>query len=143
MSKKIIIGAISVLGIAIIGLVGYKLLNNSNSKTKEEKAEEIFQKFSDGLKELEIEYSEIYIDVKDFDVIAARMYKSGEKNVAIYCLDKNSKDYSKYEKDGYISSKKDSNLIVSGIVENGYLFYMEENFPKNVEVYELFNKITK
>ena len=71
------------------------------------------------------------------------MYKSGEKNVAIYCLDKNSKDYSKYEKDGYISSKKDSKLIVSGIVENGYLFYMEEDFPKNVEVYELFNKITK
>ena len=61
MSKKIIIGAISVLGIAIIGLVGYKFLNNSNSKTKEEKAEEIFQKFSDGLKELEIEYSEMYV----------------------------------------------------------------------------------
>lgn len=141
--KKNLLIIFSVL-IIIVGIVLFVLLGNKSVDDGEDKteiAEKVFEDFSNGLKELNIEYTEASIDVSDYDALVARMYISGESRVAIYYLDVDNKQYEKIKSDGYITNNSNNDLIVSGIVENGYLFYLEQDFPKSTEVYELFSNI--
>lgn len=142
MKKKLLI-IFSVL-IIIVGIVLFILLGNKSVDDMDNKieiAEKVFEDFSNGLKELNIEYTEASIDVSDYDALVARMYISGESRVAIYYLNVDNKQYEKIKNDGYITNNSNNDLIVSGIVENGYLFYLEQEFPKSTEVYELFSNI--
>ncbi len=143
MKKKLMIvfSIILIIAIGIITFIFFNNMNSSNTKNKTETAEKVFNDFSKGLKDLDIEYVEANIDVSDYNVAIARMYISGDSRVAIYYLDVDDKEYEKIKNDGYITSNSNKDLIVSGMVENGYLFYLEQNFPKNTEVYELFSSI--
>ena len=143
MKKKLMIvfSIILIIAIGIITFIFFNNMNSSNTKNKTETAEKVFNDFSKGLKDLDIEYVEANIDVSDYNVAIARMYISGDSRVAIYYLDVDDKEYEKIKNDGYITSNSNKDLIVSGLVENGYLFYLEQNFPKNTEVYELFSSI--
>lgn len=143
MKKKLMIvfSIILIIAIGIITFIFFNNMNSSNTKNKTETAEKVFNDFSKGLNDLDIEYVEANIDVSDYNVAIARMYISGDSRVAIYYLDVDDKEYEKIKNDGYITSNSNKDLIVSGMVENGYLFYLEQNFPKNTEVYELFSSI--
>ncbi len=142
MKKKVICGVLIGVLVIVLAIVAVKIFNNNNGQEKIAKAEEVFENFKNGLSELNIEFTEMSIDISGYDVLAARMYVANEHRVAIYYLDEDSDNYSTIEKNGYITNHDNSDLVVSGIVENGYLFYLEQDFPNGDAVYALFDDLT-
>lgn len=143
MKKKYIIPILIILILGLACFLFKFFYNENNDEGQIEKIEKIFEAFGNGLTDLGIDFTEASIDVSDYDSLVAKMYISDNSRVAIYYLDPNSENYETIKKDGKMINKSNKELVVSGIVENGYLFYLEQNFPKGNDVYELFVNLTK
>lgn len=143
--KKTLIIVFSIVIVAVIALITVNILKNNsdNSNNGENQEDIVFKKFGEGLKNLDIEFSEATIDIENYNVVAAKMYISNNAQVGLYYIGVDNENYEQIKKDGFISNKDNPDLIVSGIIENGYLFYLEQNFPKGDEVYKLFQDLTK
>ena len=139
-SKNIIYIIITiVLFVAIAVLLFFKFGKNETKKDYNA----FFKAFSAGLAEAGIENTEMFIDVDGYDAIEARSYKSNEgKIVSIYVLDKTSPKYKTIVKELSMTNKNNPDLVVTAsTVINEYFYYLEEGFPKDYEVYELFVKL--
>ena len=127
-----------ILFVAIALLLFFKFGNNESKKDYNA----FFKSFSVGLAELGIENTEMFIDADGYDVVEARSYKSNEgKTVTIYVLDKKSSSFKNTVKNQRMVNKNNPDFIVEGIVVNEYFYSLEEGFPKDFEVYDLFVKL--
>lgn len=140
LNKNIIYIIITIILFVAIGILLFFKFGN-NSPKKDYNA--FFKSFSAGLAELGIENTELFIDVEGFDVIEARSYRSNEgKTVTIYILDKKSSNFKSIVKNKRIVNKENPDLVVDGSdVIGEYFYYLEEGFPKDYDVYDLFKRL--
>ena len=135
--KNLIIPCIIVLLFAIVYLIimpkirYQKALNN------------IFTNFEKGLNNLEIEYEKTELDASFFGAEKAYSYISNEKKIMLYVYSNNSKYYKQGLNDGFVISKNNDESKLYGVVTNNCILYMESEFPKDTEVLELFQNLSK
>ncbi len=139
LNKNVIYIVITIiLFVAIAILLFFKFGHNDSKKDYNA----FFKNFSAGLAELGIENTEMFIDVDGFDAIEARSYKAEDKYVSIYILDKKSPRYKSIVKNLSMTNNNNPDLVVTGSAVIGeYFYYLEEGFPKDYEVYDLFMKL--
>ena len=132
-----------IIAVVLIALIGVLLFFKYGKKKESKDYNAFFKSFSAGLAELQIENTEVFIDVEGYDIIEARGYRAEGKSATIYVLDKKSSKYNSVVKTGTIRNNKNPDYEISGVVVNEYLFALEEGFPKDYAVYELFEKLAK
>lgn len=135
--KNLIIPCIIVFLFAIVYLIimpkmrYQKALNN------------IFTKFEEGLTNPEIDYEKTEVDAAFFGAKRAYSYTSNEKTIMLYVYSNNSKYYNQGLKDGFVKSKNNDESRLYGVMNNNCILYMESEFPKDTEVLELFQNLSK
>ena len=61
----------------------------------------------------------------------------------LYVYSNNSKYYNQGLKEGFVKSKNNDESRLYGVMNNNCILYMESEFPKDTEVLELFQNLSK
>ena len=137
MIKNLIIPCIIVFLFAIVYLIIIPKMRYQNALNN------IFTKFEEGLTNLEINYEKIEVDSTIFGAKRAYSYTSNEKTIMLYVYSNNSKYYNQGLKDGFVKSQNNDDSRLYGVMNNNCILYMESEFPKDIEVLELFQNLSK
>ncbi len=104
---------------------------------------DIYNDFEKGLKDLKIEYNKTNVNYKEFGALQAYKYTANDRSIVLYIYDRDSEDFIKGSKEGYIISSENEETKLYGVFENNCVLFMEAEFPNDTEVLNLFISLSE